>query len=136
MSELSEILIVATLVIGAVFTLVGGYGLVKLDNPMSRLHAPTKAGTLGVGSILAASIIHAYATGQGSLHELLIMAFLFVTAPVSAHFIAKVAIHSGRTQLELPPCGEDDQWATKATPASEDAVAPPDTPNHAQPEKG
>jgi len=84
MSPVAEILVSAALVIGGFFTLVGGYGLLKLNNPMSRLHAPTKAGTLGVGSILAASTIYAFARGEGSLHELLIMAFLFVTAPVSA----------------------------------------------------
>ncbi len=115
-----EIAVSAALVVGAVFTLVGSYGLVKLNSPMSRLHAPTKAGTLGVGSILLASIIHSFADGKGSLHELLIMAFLFVTAPISAHFIAKVAIHRGRIVQDLPSPGEDSNWATKA-------VVPPDS---------
>lgn len=114
MSMAAEIALSAALVIGAIFTLVGSYGLVKLDSPMSRLHAPTKAGTLGVGSILAASVIYSFSVGSGSVHELLIMAFLFVTAPVSAHFIAKVAIHRGRIVQDLPPPGEDAQWATKS----------------------
>ena len=114
MSPVAELIVCATIVIGAVFVLVGSYGLLKLNSPMSRLHAPTKAGTLGVGSILVASVIYAVARGEPSLHELLIMAFLFVTAPVSAHFIAKVAIHSGRIQMELPPAGEDKAWATKS----------------------
>lgn len=130
MSEISEIAISAAIVIGGVFILVGGYGLLKLDNPMSRLHAPTKASTLGVGSILVASSINAFATGPGSLNELLIMAFLFVTAPVSAHFIAKVAIHRGRIHDELPPCGEDDEWATKSDDVG--ATPPPDVPNYPQ----
>jgi multicomponent K+:H+ antiporter subunit G len=115
MTPVIEYVLAAALVIGAVFVLVGSYGLVKLNNPMSRLHAPTKASTLGVGSILAASIIYDHAViGDGSLNEILIMAFLFVTAPVSAHFIAKVAIHRGRIVQELPPSGEDSHWATKA----------------------
>ena len=114
MSMVAEILVSAALVIGAIFTLVGGYGLLKLDNPMSRLHAPTKAGTLGVGSILAASVIYSFARGEGSVHELLIMVFLFVTAPVSAHFIAKVAIHRRRITQELPPPDEDTVWATRS----------------------
>ena len=108
-----EIVISAALVIGGIFALVGGYGLIKLDSPMSRLHAPTKAGTLGVGSILIASIVHAFARGEPSLHELLISGFLFVTAPVSAFFIAKVAIHRGRIAQDLPSPGEDSNWATK-----------------------
>ncbi|MEL6702423.1 MAG: monovalent cation/H(+) antiporter subunit G, partial [Pseudomonadota bacterium] len=43
------------LLIGAGFILVGTIGLVKLADPMTRLHAPTKVGTVGVGAILLAS---------------------------------------------------------------------------------
>lgn len=114
MSAVIEIVIAATLVIGAVFTLVGSYGLVKLASPMSRLHAPTKAGTLGVGSILLASSIHSFADGRGSVHELLVLVFLFITAPVSAHFLAKVTIHRNRIVQELPPAGQDSDWATRS----------------------
>ena len=121
MSPAVEIAVCAALVIGALFTLVGSYGLLKLDSPMSRLHAPTKASTLGVGSILIASVIYSFASGRGSLHELLIMAFLFVTAPVSANFLAKVAIHRGRIVQDLPPPGEDSEWATKAVPPQDRA---------------
>jgi multicomponent K+:H+ antiporter subunit G len=103
MSQIAEILITALIVIGSLFTLIGSFGLVKLNLPMSRLHAPTKAGTLGVGGILLAS-----------MHELLIAAFLFVTAPVSAYFIAKVHIHKGKLGQELPPPPADSIWATKA----------------------
>ena len=101
------------------FSLVGSYGLVKLDNPMSRLHAPTKAGTLGVGGILIASVLHGFATGEGSLHELLVTVFLFVTAPVSAMFIAKVHMHTVVRREDLPPPGRDRAWAVLDAPAGE-----------------
>ena len=114
-----DILIAASLVVGGFFTLVGSYGLIKLDNPMSRLHAPTKAGTLGVGGILLASIIYAFAYGEGSLHEFLVMAFLFVTAPISAHFIAKTHIHSVVRREDLPPPGKDETWAVLDAPPDE-----------------
>ena len=115
MMSVLEGLVALTLVLGGLFTLVGAYGLLKLDNPMSRLHAPTKAGTMGVGSILVASMIYAFEHGEGSVHELLILAFLFVTAPVSAHFIAKVVIHTGQLRQALPSPGEDEDWATSST---------------------
>lgn len=115
-ADLLEVLVSVLLVIGAIFTLVGGYGLVKLSNTMSRLHAPTKAGTLGVGSMLAASMIYAFHHGEGSVNELLILVFLFFTAPVSANFISKVHIHQGRTGTELPEPDEDSEWATKVKP--------------------
>lgn len=128
MSAVAEIAIAAAIVIGALFTLVGSFGLVKLTAPMARLHAPTKAGTLGVGSILVASVIHAFATGDGSLHELLIVAFLFVTAPISAHFIAKANIHTQNMAQELPPPPTDTVWATHMRPGTEAAAQIPDAP--------
>ncbi len=111
MSTILEILTAVTLLIGAIFTLVGSYGLLKLDDPMKRLHAPTKAGTLGVGALIAASILHSFAVGENSVHEVLIVAFLFVTAPISAHFISKVNIHRKRCETPPPP-PEDRVWAT------------------------
>ncbi|MBS0125939.1 monovalent cation/H(+) antiporter subunit G [Thetidibacter halocola] len=103
------------LLIGSGFVIVGVIGLLKFNDPMTRLHAPTKVGTIGIGMLLLASMTHAFASGDGSLHELLIMAFLFVTAPISANFIAKVNIHS-RT-CEVPPSpSRDDTWSTLKSP--------------------
>ncbi len=113
------------LLIGAIFTLVASIGLLKLNDPMTRLHAPTKAGTVGVGALLLASMIHAYTFGEGSLHELLIMAFLFVTAPISANFIAKVHIH--REACKTPPSPrQDDTWSTLNVPEADRELAEPD----------
>ncbi len=114
MNQTVELLISLAIVIGATFTLVASYGLIKLDNPMSRLHAPTKASTLGVGCILAAAMVFDFARGETSVQELLIIAFLFVTAPVSAMFLAKVAIHRRRLSQEPPPPPVDTNWATRA----------------------
>ncbi len=111
-----EIITAIMLLFGAFFTLVGGYGLIKLNNPMSRLHAPTKAGTLGVGSILIASMIYAIDHAGGSLNELLISIFMFATAPVTAYFIAKVHVHRDRIGTPLPELDEERVWATKAKP--------------------
>ncbi len=102
------------LLIGAGFVLVGAIGLLKFNDPMTRMHAPTKVGTLGIGMLLLGSILATLAKGETSMHELLIMAFLFVTAPVSANFIAKVAIH--RRTCETPPSPlRDDTWSTLDT---------------------
>ena len=67
------------LLIGAFFALVGSFGLLKLNDSMTRLHAPTKVGTMVIGALLLASMTYSFVQGQGSFHELLIMAFLFVT---------------------------------------------------------
>ena len=106
------------LLVGAIFTFVAAIGLLKLNESMTRLHAPTMAGTVGIGAFLLASVFNAYATREGSMHELLILAFLFVTAPVSAHFIAKVSIHR-RACPTPPPPREDEMWATLDVPESD-----------------
>lgn len=97
---MSEVIISILVLIGAFFTLVGSLGLVKLPDFFTRLHGPTKATTLGVGAILIASTIY-FLTKQDtiSLHELLITLFLFVTAPVSAHLMAKAALHIEQKKL-------------------------------------
>lgn len=111
------------LVIGAIFTFVAAIGLLKLNDPMTRLHAPTKAATVGIGAFLLASMCHAYAFGDGSFHELLILAFLFVTAPISANFIAKVNIHKGACQMPPAPAA-DELWSTQNVPEADRDIAP------------
>lgn len=91
---LVEALMVALLAIGSFFVLVGSFGLVKLSEFFKRLHGPTKATTLGVGCIMVASIGWHALLGDGlGLRELLITLFLFITAPVSAHLLAKTGLH-------------------------------------------
>ena len=91
-----ELIICAFLLLGSLFALVGAVGLYRLPDFFTRLHAPTKATTLGVGGIIIASAIFFAVQKQGlSLHELLITLFLFITAPVSAHMLAKAALQQG-----------------------------------------
>jgi multicomponent K+:H+ antiporter subunit G len=88
-----EITVSALLLIGALFMLLGSIGLLRLPDFLSRLHAPTKATTLGVGSMLLASMVGFAALGQPSVHEVLIVLFLFLCAPVTAQLLAKAALH-------------------------------------------
>ena len=82
---------------GAFFMLIGSLGLIRLPDFYTRLHAPTKASTLGVGGVLLASIVLSAAQGRPGIPELLITLFVFVTAPVSANLLAQAALH-----LRLP----------------------------------
>ncbi|MCU9839067.1 Na+/H+ antiporter subunit G [Ruegeria sp. WL0004] len=121
MVEFWEIVIAFFLIVSGIFGFVGSFGMIKLKDPMSRLHAPTKATTLGVGGVLIASILHSLALEHRlSLHELLITLFLFLTAPVTALFIAKWHIHRHETPESLPDAGEDGKWATHAVQPNED----------------
>ena len=118
-----EILISALLVIGGFFGLVGSFGLVKLPDPMTRLHAPTKAATLGVGAVLIASMIwFGVFKDDLTLHELMITIFLFLTAPISAHFIAKANIFKDWPSDKLPRPHGEGEWAVHQADADTSAV--------------
>lgn len=100
---LVEYFISIALLIGAFFVLVGSIGLLRLRDFYARLHAPTKATTLGLGAILVASMVYfGVVRGTPSLHELLITLFLFMSAPVSAYLLAKAALHLGVAANQRP----------------------------------
>ncbi|NBC46847.1 MAG: Na+/H+ antiporter subunit G [Gammaproteobacteria bacterium] len=101
---LIDILIAALVLLGAAFALIGSIGLVLLPDFFCRLHGPTKATTLGVGSMLAASALYFAANGPTPApKELLVALFLFMTAPVSANLLAKSALHLRlRSLAEVP----------------------------------
>ncbi|MBZ0072715.1 MAG: Na+/H+ antiporter subunit G [Thiohalobacteraceae bacterium] len=89
-----EALVALCVLAGAGFAFIGSLGLARLPDFYMRLHGPTKATTLGVGGMIVGSALYFSTRGEGlSLHELLITLFLFITAPVSAHLLAKAALH-------------------------------------------
>lgn len=97
MNAIVEFAIAALLLAGAAFALLGSVGLARLPDFFMRLHGPTKATTLGVGSMALASAIYFSVQGESlSLLEIACMPFLFLTAPVSAQLLAKAALHLQR----------------------------------------
>ncbi|WP_429356920.1 Na+/H+ antiporter subunit G [Paraburkholderia sp. 32] len=101
METFVEAIVCLLLLAGSLFTLVGAVGLARLPDFFMRLHGPTKSTTLGVGGIVLASVVYFSAHNNfASLHELLIPAFLFLTAPISAHMLAKAGIQQGVTLSE------------------------------------
>jgi multicomponent K+:H+ antiporter subunit G len=118
MAWLSEVLIAGLILIGAFFMFVGSFALAKLPDIMRRLHGPTKATTLGIGATLIASMLHfLLIEGRWSFHELMITVFLFLTAPVTAHMVAKAHILRDRAlQRSLPRTGSMVGWATVGEP--------------------
>lgn len=77
-----EFAVSALLVIGAAFALLGPLGLARLPDFYTRLHAPTKVTTLGVGGMALASMLYFSFQGDGpNLHAIACVLFLFLTAP-------------------------------------------------------
>ena len=108
MSAAVETLLAILLLAGGVFTFIGSLGLVRFGDFYTRLHGPTKATTLGVGCLLvASSLFFSLHTGEVSVHEILVTLFLFITAPVSAHLMAKAALHQRLPSLTPLPADRD-----------------------------
>jgi multicomponent K+:H+ antiporter subunit G len=114
-----ELIISILLLLGAGFALLGSFGLARLPDFFTRLHSPTKATTLGLGGILGASAIYGMTTDGGlTLRPLLITVFLFMTAPVSAHLLARAAI-AGKVR-SLAPFPEDDRTPSTRRKSAKD----------------
>lgn len=104
-------ILAALLIIAGCFGLIGSYGLIRLRDGMQRLHAPTKASTVGLGAALLASMLHGLTLGAGfSWQEIIVMVFIFVTAPITANYLSKAHLWSG--PYTPPPSGTDRPWAT------------------------
>ena len=91
---ISAVITAALLIVGSLFCLVAAVGMLRLPDTLIRMHAATKAGTLGAGFILAAEAVAAGEMGM-TLRVVAIIVFLLLTAPVAAHLIGRAAYHRG-----------------------------------------
>jgi multicomponent Na+:H+ antiporter subunit G len=91
---MNDILTALLLVLGSLFSFVAALGMLRLPDTVIRMHAATKAGTLGVGLILIAEAFF-YAEVGITLRVLAAISFLLLTAPVAAHLIGRAAYYSG-----------------------------------------
>ena len=90
---MNEIITAVLLVLGSLFSFVAALGMLRLPDTVIRMHAATKAGTLGAGLILIGEALF-YAELGIALRALAAIAFLLLTAPVAAHLIGRAAYFS------------------------------------------
>lgn len=94
MSEVALYLSAALGIVGGLLVLVAAIGIVRMPDLPTRMHASSKAGTLGVITLVAASAVH-FGGGAVAIKAALIAVFLMLGAPVAAHVIARAAYRSG-----------------------------------------
>ena len=94
MSALTQFLSTVLAVIGALLILVAGIGIVRLPDLLTRMHASSKAGTLGAVCVLLAVALR-FADFVTAVKIVLIVLFLFLTAPVASHMIGRAGYCSG-----------------------------------------
>lgn len=91
---MNETLSAALMIIGAAFALLAGVGVVRMPDLFTRMQAATKASTLGMSCMVLAVAVHFGELGI-TTRALATMSFVFLTAPVAAHMIARAAYFVG-----------------------------------------
>jgi multicomponent K+:H+ antiporter subunit G len=93
-------IVVSVLVLtGAVITLIGAIGLVRLATFYQRVHAPTLGTSLGAAFVLIGSSIYSsVALGHPVVHEALVFVFIVVTTPVTLMLLARAALYRDRAE--------------------------------------
>ena len=87
---MTEILICILMVTGAFFMFVAGLGLARMPDIFLRMSCSTKAGTIGIGTLLLALAIYFLDFGVAA-RAVATIGFIFLTAPVSSHRIGRIA---------------------------------------------
>lgn len=82
------------LIIGGSVSLIGAFGLLRLPNFYQRMHAPALIVTLGTGCVLLASMLYfSLSASRLVVHELIISAFILLSAPVVSMLLLRAAIY-------------------------------------------
>ncbi|MEM0962962.1 MAG: monovalent cation/H(+) antiporter subunit G [Bacteroidota bacterium] len=131
---MTEILASALILAGAGFVLIAAIGVVRMPDLPMRMHAATKAGTLGAGLILLAVAV-AFADPGVTVRALATIAFLFLTAPISAHVVGRAAAASGALKLwagtQMNDLTRDLDVAASRAVTADPAPVDPDLAGHA-----
>lgn len=92
METIIQIFSIVLFVFGAFFFFVGTVGLIRLPSAITRVHATTKADTLGLGLIIIGLIL-IIGFNVTSLKLLLVLIFVWITNPTAAHMITKAMVN-------------------------------------------
>lgn len=116
------------LLVGAGLALTGSIGLLRLGNFYDRIHAPTLGTTLGIGSVLLASMLFfSVLQTRLALHEVLIAVFMVITTPVTLMLLSRAALYRDRREgnVELPPPLLGVRQGSRLRPNADPAVDEP-----------
>ncbi|TWT66587.1 monovalent cation/H(+) antiporter subunit G [Allorhodopirellula solitaria] len=107
-----EVISYCFLIAGALFSIIGGIGLVRLPEFYSRMHGGGITDTMGAGLVIVGLILLAGPT-LAAFKLFVILFFLTITTPSSSHALAKSALSKGlqpeldvESEVELPMLGE------------------------------
>jgi multicomponent Na+:H+ antiporter subunit G len=99
------------ILLGSFFTLVGAFGLVRMPEVFTRMHAASVTDTLGVGFLILGMCLQA-GLGLVTLKLVFLLVLFFFTGPVVTHALAQACLHEGIT----PMLAEDRRNVTRLAP--------------------
>ena len=92
MDAILQLIAIIAVVIGATFTVLGILGVTRMPDVYTRLHATGKVGVFGVVFLLIAAIAW---LPEGRAKGLILIAFLLLAGPVTAHALSSAAYRTG-----------------------------------------
>jgi multicomponent Na+:H+ antiporter subunit G len=95
---MTEVVIGVLLIVGAAFVALAGIGVVRFPDLYARMHAATKASTLGIALV---SLAGAIALDEGRSKILLAAVVIFITGPVGAHFVGRAAYRAEGVEIQI-----------------------------------
>lgn len=91
---IAAIVAIVLKLLGVGFLFIAALGILRLSDPFQRMHAATKAGTLGAGLVVAGAMV-----GLGTVTAVIIgtltVIFLLLTVPIAGHLLGRAAYVSG-----------------------------------------
>ncbi|WP_112480274.1 monovalent cation/H(+) antiporter subunit G [Vibrio variabilis] len=100
-----SVMVAVLLVFGTLLILIASIGVVRMPDLYTRMHAATKAGTVGLAALLFAVAL--------TIHDLTVLSrvvgtlvFILLTAPVAAHLLGKSMQARGYQIWRNPRAGE------------------------------
>jgi len=109
---LNDIITAILMLLGSLFMLLSAFGILRMPDVFTRMHAATKVGTVGVSGIAMAVAVH-FEEMKVVAPALLIIVFFLATAPIAAHMIGRAAYEFG---VELWKGTVIDQWKNPPAP--------------------
>lgn len=91
---MTEVIAAVLMLAGTAFMLIASIGLLRLPDLYMRMHAITKAGTLGIGLLLIGIAVH-FADLSFTTRTIAVILFVLLTAPISAHMIGRAGYLGG-----------------------------------------
>ncbi|WP_203329140.1 monovalent cation/H(+) antiporter subunit G [Candidatus Laterigemmans baculatus] len=88
MAHLNDLLVCLFMLAGAIFCLIASLGVFRMPDLYTRMQAAAKSSTLGVVCIILSVAIH-FGDAGVTTRAMLVIVFLFLTAPVAAHMVAR-----------------------------------------------